>query len=279
MLLEVAGTLTARRETQDGAGEGGTISLASDGELSVTATAVLDASSAGGTGGNMGLDAPEYGLANPLSYSVAGTAGKGTIDLVNHEGITGDNINDIDNISRQFIKKTLNLSDLSDAEEWTSGFTLAKLSGTITLTRDVEASIRNAAIEDGTTIIGNGHSLTLTHSFLHYLSPTHVLTIGDDVTIQGVKDFTFAFSNGTLPGLLADWHVFTNTSLNVGRNFTVNASGNVTMAMEGYGNTYIAFKEGVSITAGGDVSISAKNTLGWGGSLGNTTPRMCWAPL
>ena len=272
VLLEVAGTLTARRETQDGAGEGGTISLASDGELSVTATAVLDASSAGGTGGNMGLDAPEYGLANPLSYSVAGTAGKGTIDLVNHEGITGDNINDIDNISRQFIKKTLNLSDLSDAEEWTSGFTLAKLSGTITLTRDVEASIRNAAIEDGTTIIGNGHSLTLTHSFLHYLSPTHVLTIGDDVTIQGVKDFTFAFSNGTLPGLLADWHVFTNTSLNVGRNFTVNASGNVTMAMEGYGNTYIAFKEGVSITAGGDVSISAKNTLGWGGSLGNTTP-------
>ncbi len=272
ILLEVAGSLTARREMQDGAGAGGGISLASDGKLTVTGTAVLDASSANGKGGTMSLDATEYGLANPLSYSVAGTAGKGAIDLVNHEGITGDNINDIDNISRQFIQKTLKLSDLSDAEEWTSGFTLAKLSGIITLTRDVEASIRNVAIEDGTTIIGNGHSLTLTHSFLHYLSPTHVLTIGDDVTIQGVKDFTFEFSNGTLPGLLADWHVFTNTSLNVGKNFTVQASGNVTMAMEGYGNTYIAFKEGVNITAGGDVSISAKNTLGWGGTLGNTTP-------
>ena len=274
VLLEVAGVLTARRETQDGAGEGGSISLASDGRLTVTESAGLDASSANGQGGTICFDAPEYELQSPLGYKVNGTSGQGVIDLMNHEGLTSENINNADDISRDFIKKVLNLSYANgDApKEWTSGFMLVKLSGNIVLTKDVEASIRNAAIADGTHITGNGHSLTLTNSGWHRLSPTSVITIGKGVTIEGVRDFTFKFEKKSLADTLTGYYVFSPASLTVGENFKVNASGNVSITMEGFGNTYIEFGKGLNIQAGGDVTISAATQNGWGGCLGNTTP-------
>lgn len=274
VLLEVAGVLTARRETQDGAGEGGSISLASDGRLTVTESAGLDASSANGQGGSISFDAPEYELQSPLGYKVNGTSGQGVIDLMNHEGLTSENINNADDISRDFIKKVLNLSYANgDApKEWTSGFTLVKLSGNIVLTKDVEASIRNAAIADGTRVTGNGHSLTLTNSGWHRLSPTSVITIGKDVSIEGVEDFTFKFQKKSLADTLTGYYIFSPASLTVGENFKVNATGNVSITMEGFGNTYIEFGKGLNIQAGGDVTISAATQNGWGGCLGNTTP-------
>ena len=274
VLLEVAGTLTARRETKDGAGAGGAITLASDGKLTVTDNAVLDASSARGQGGTIAFNAPEYELQSPLGYKVNGTSGQGTINLMNHEGLTGDNINNADSISSDFIKNVLGLSQDSGSapKEWTSDFIIVTLSGNIVLVKDVEASIHNAIIKDGTTITGNGHSLKLTNSILHYMSWQHVLDIGSNVTITGVENFTFEFTNNSLPGFLSGWYFFTPTSLSIGENFKVKASGNVTMSMEGYGNTYIEFGKGVNITAGGDVKIDAKNTLGWGGCLGNASP-------
>lgn len=139
-----------------------------------------------------------------------GTSGQGVIDLMNHEGLTSENINNADDISSDFIKKVLNLSYANgDApKEWTSGFTLVKLSGNIVLTKDVEASIRNAAIADGTRVTGNGHSLTLTNSGWHRLSPTSVITIGKDVSIEGVEDFTFKFQKKSLADTLAGYYVF-----------------------------------------------------------------------
>ena len=272
--LEVAGTLTARRETEDGAGAGGAITLASDGKLIATDAAVLDASSAIGQGGTIAFNAPEYELDAPLGYKVNGTSGQGTINLMNHEGLTGDNINNADSISSDFIKNVLGLSQDSGSapKEWTSDFFIVTLSGNIVLVKDVEASIHNAIIKDGTTITGNGHSLKLTNSILQYMSWQHVLDIGSNVTISGVENFTFEFTNNSLPGFLSGWYFFTPTSLSIGENFKVKASGNVTMNMEGYGNTYIEFGKGVNITAGGNVKIDAKNTLGWGGCLGNTSP-------
>lgn len=58
----------------------------------------------------------------------------------------------------------------------------------------------------------------------------------------------------------------------MGENFKVNATGNVSITMEGFGNTYIEFGKGLNIQAGGDVTISAATQNGWGGCLGNTTP-------
>ena len=272
ILLEVAGTVTARREAGDklGAGEGGAISLASDGKLTVTDKAALEASSANGKGGTIRFDAPEYELQSPLGYKVNGTSGQGSINLVNHEGLTGENINNADSISRDFLEKTLNLSysNAGVPKEWTSGFTYAKLSGNITLTKDVEASIQTAAIADGTHIDGQGkYSLTLTNAYGHNYHLANSVTIGNNVSITGVKDFTFRFRNSSVADALVSTYFGGPTSLTVGENFSVKASGNVAITTEGVFNTYIKFGKGIDIQAGGDVTISAKNKNGMGTSL------------
>ena len=272
ILLEVAGTVTARREAGDkqGAGEGGAISLASDGKLTVTDKAGLDASSANGKGGTIDFDAPEYGLQSPLGYKVDGTTGQGTINLVNHEGLTGENINNADDISRDFIKKVLNLSAANgdNPKQWTSGFTLVTLSGNIVLTKNVEASIQTAAIADGTHIDGQGkYSLTLTNSAWHNAHLGCSVTIGKNVSITGVTDFTFKFRNHAVADSLVSTYFGGPTSLTVGDNFKVEATGNVAITTEGVYNTYIQFGKGVNIQAGGDVTISAKNKNGMGTSL------------
>ena len=272
VLLEVAGTVTARREAGDklGAGEGGAVSLVSGGKLTVTDKAVLDASSANGKGGTISFDAPEYELQSPLGYKVNGTSGQGIINLVNHEGLTSDTINNADSISREFLEKTLNLSysNAGVPKEWTSGFTYAKLSGNITLTKDVEASIQTAAIADGTHIDGQGkYSLTLTNAYGHNYHLANSVTIGNNVSITGVKNFTFRFRNSAVADALVSTYFGGPTSLTVGENFTVSASGNVAITTEGFYNTYIQFGKGVDIQAGGDVTISAKNKNGMGTSL------------
>ncbi|MCQ2367164.1 MAG: leukotoxin LktA family filamentous adhesin, partial [Akkermansia sp.] len=282
VLLEVAGQLNATRGEDDPVGEeASSISLVSSGKLTVASTAKVYASAdnAGGKGGSIYLDADEYNLPNYTSanktFNVKGNAGDGTIFLMNHNVLEGDDINEADTIASDFIKETLGLSATNGnnaaPKEWTSGFTLVKLSGDIKLTKDVEASICNSAIADGTHIYGEGHSLTLTNSGWHLLSPVSMVTIGKDVTIEGVKDFTFNFRKKSLVQTLTGFYVFSPTSLTVGDNFKVQAGGDVTIAMEGSGNTYIEFGKGLDIQAGGNVSITATNTNGWGGVVGNTS--------
>ena len=268
VLLEVAGSLTARRETKDGEGEGGTIFLASEGKLTVTDTATLDASSANGLGGTITFDAPEYELKSPLGYKVTGTTGLGTIDLTNYAVLSGNDINYADDISREFIKRTLNITD-ANAEvpkEWQGRYGIVKLSGDIKLVNDVTVCIRNAAIADNTTIDGQSkYSLTLKNiPVFHMLSPTSVITIGNDVHINQVKDFSFVFRKHSALNALVSTYLFSPVSLTVGKNFTVDATGDVTMSMEGIGNTYITFASGVNINAKGNVTIKATNQNGWG---------------
>ena len=285
VLLEVAGSLSARREAGDkqGAGEGGAISLASAGKLLVTDKATLDASSANGMGGSITLDAPEYELQSPLGYKVSGTSGKGIINLMNHNTLTGDDINKIDEISSEFISDTLKLSytdaPQSAPKEWKSGFTLVKLSGNIELTKDVVASIGSIAIAEKTHVTGNGHSLTLTNSGLHRLSPYNVITIGKDVTIEDVKDFTFKFEKKSITDTLSSSYIYSKAALKVEENFKVNASGNISITMEGFGETYIKFGKNVSITADGDVTISATCQNGWGSNFLGSSAKMSVLPL
>ena len=284
VLLEVMGKLDVSRDkisTEDP----GSISLVSAGKLTVTSAATVFAYADNGTGGTIYLDAPEYDIVyrkgkrnNPM-FDVQGKGSNpdylGTVFLMNHNVLEGTDINQADTISSNFIKDTLGLTATNGSndapKEWTSGFTLVKLSGDIKLTKDVEASIRNSAIADGTHIYGEGHSLTLTNSGWHLLSPVSMVTIGKDVTIEGVKDFTFNFRKKSLVQTLTGYYVFSPTSLTVGDNFKVQAGGDVTIAMEGSGNTYIEFGRGLDIQAGGNVAITATTTNGWGGALGNTS--------
>ncbi len=271
ILLEVAGALTARREDGDGAGEGGSISLFSEGKLVVSDTAELDASSANGPGGSMFLDAQEYDIQNPFGFSVDGSAGIGFIEVMDNRELINPDINELDDIARQFVKDTLHLPEANGPTEqfepWKGGFTRVSLSGNIYLTEDVEASVRCAAIADGTKIDGRGHSLTLTNSSSHNLDVACRVTIGNNVSITGMGDFSFSFRRHPAYEPLTSSYFGAPASLTVGDNFTVRASGDVTIEMTGEYNTYIQFGKGVDIQATGNITIQAENRNGMGSNL------------
>lgn len=251
--LEVAGGLYVSRGRYR-AGDAGDISLVSSGSLTIADTAQLRANAGNGQGGTIYLDAADYHLSSSVvkncDVSGADPNRAGTIWLMNNNVLT--DINDADEAARRFLKEMLGLTEANaEARYWNSGFTLVNLSGDIQLSKDVTATVRNFAIEDGTHIYGNGHSLTLTNSALHLLSVVNMIHIGNNVTIEGMKDFTFKFRKKSVTNTLVPAYAFSPVSLTVGDDFRVSATGNVSITMEGFGNTYITFGKGVDIQAGG----------------------------
>ena len=279
VLLEVAGALAAQRGKADEAGEGGAISLVSAGKLTVGKTAAAVATSANGKGGLIYLDAPEYEiLANAANFRVDGSTESGLVLLMNHEELTGDNINNVDDISANFLQSTLNPSlannangSTDDFRNWDVGYTRVRLSGHIKLTGDVNASLSTTAIADDTVINCDGHSLTLTNSGSQHARLGADIKIGNNVEIQNAKDFTLKWDYDPMMERMLNAYVGPATKLTVGENFTVNATGNVAITLAGMYNTAISFGAGINIVAGGDVTISAKTRNGKGISFLNSS--------
>ena len=278
VLLEVAGALAAQRGKADEAGEGGAISLVSAGKLTVGKTAAAVATSANGKGGLIYLDAPEYEiLANAANFRVDGSTESGLVLLMNHEELTGDNINNVDDISANFLQSTLNPSLANNANgpsddfrNWNVGYTRVTLSGHIKLTGDVNASLSTTAIANDTVIDCDGHSLTLTNSSLHHFNFGALIAIGNNVEIKNAKDFTLDWNYESVMERVLNSYFGSSTQLTVGENFTVKASGNVAITLAGMYNTAITFGKGVNITADGDVTIGTMTRNGMGISFLNT---------
>ena len=271
-LLKVqGGELTAMRDSGE-LGNGGDISLVSSGTITVTEESVLQASAVLGAGGNLYFDAQNYDLFIPENFSdiydVSGAAefANGTIWLMNRNKLT--NLDEADEITNQFMLMTLK-GRQDYPSEWTSGFAEVSLSGDIELSGDVNISVREFEIEEGTHINGKNHSLTFSNAGWDHLSATNSGTIGEGVSITGVKDFTIEFPKKLSENPLAVAAALSSTSLEVEKGFTLEAGGNVTISLEGIGKTAIEFGENLNITAQGDVSISANTVNGWRGTLGN----------
>ena len=275
--LVVEGSLFAMRGNQplikDGSSEGGTIYLSSEGSLTVGQEAKLTATSGCGVGGTIVFDAPEYSLQNPDNYLVDGVllSTPGSIVLMNHEELSGEQINQADEIAREFIERTLGGGQTGngiDYNKWTGAFRRITLSGNIELDKDFNASITMMAIAAGTQIKGNGHSLNLTeHSSHNFQLVNNKVTIGDGVTITGVKDFTIRYRNRAVADTLCSSYIADHTVMSVGKNFTVGATGKVSITVESPGYTFLTFGEGLNINAGGDVTISATTSNGYGSSM------------
>ena len=254
--------------------EAGTISLVSNGLLRVSqdkAEVLAYADNTGGTGGTIYLDALLYEIpyqtkvGNPM-FDVEGKLAFGTVWLMNHYELT--DIDRADTITKTFLASTLNLQeDISSV--WQSGFAQMTLSGNIVLNGDVDISVRNFEIEADTHIDGQGNSLTLTNDGWNHLSLTNEGVIGDDVTITSVEDFSIEFpkESPAIPRDVAP--AFSSTSLEVGDNFTLEADGDVSITLEGFGKTSIAFGAGLDIKVDGNLDISATTLNGWRGTLGN----------
>ena len=284
VLLEVAGAMSAQRGKADEAGEGGAIALVSAGKLTVGTSAAAVAISANGKGGLIYLDAPEYEiLADAGRFRVDGSTESGRILLMNHEELTGDNINNVDEISGNFLRNTFNptfknnggglkllaANNSTDGyKDWDVGYVRVRLSGNIKLNQDVNASISASAIEAGTHIDGQGqYSLTLTNSYSHRWDTGCTVLIGDGVSITGVKNFTLDWNYASVMESVANTYFGAPTKLEVGKDFTVQATGDVAITLAGMYDTSISFREGVDIQAGGKVTISAKTVNGMGSNL------------
>ncbi|MCQ2370874.1 MAG: leukotoxin LktA family filamentous adhesin [Akkermansia sp.] len=283
VLLEVAGVLTAMRGELDEKGEGGAISLVSSGRLTVDDGALLSASSHSGKGGTIYLDAPEYKiLAGTSDFEVTGDSESGGVLLMSYEEVTGDNINNLDDMSASFLSGTFNPSDSNnggapklfaannptdDFTDWNVGYHRVRLSGKIKLNKDIDASLSTTAIADNTEIDGGGFSLKLKNNFSHQFNFGALITIGKNVKIKNVKDFTLNWNHEGYMEAILSTYIGSPTRLTVGDNFTVEASGNVAITLSGMYNTYIHFGDNVNIQAGGDVKISAKTWNGMGTNL------------
>lgn len=265
VILEVAGSLISRRE-RESEGAGGTLSLNSDGTLEVKNTAVLDASSAAGEGGVINLSAPEYALADPQNYSVAGSAGSGSVVVLSCTNLTAENLNNAETLSDDFLKELTQTAAAPDS--WHVQFSSASLSGTVSLDKDWDVALNKLNIADGTHIIGNGHSMTFSGNFGETLcSPKPAYTVGDNVTIEDVQNFTVKFGQVSLSNMAFGLPLTLPTTVTFGENFTLAAEGNVTISIKAYSGTAVTFKPGANITAGGKVSIAAETLNGWGFNL------------
>lgn len=277
VMLEVAGTLSARREEDDEEGAGGQIQLGSAGTLRTTDTAVMDAGSAVGDGGKVSFFAPEYDMSHDAVYNVAGSNGSaGTLHIMN---MAVRDINDIladDGPQLTFLQEELYANGEGEPRVWDEGTFTISMKGNIVLDRDLSASAYSCMIEDGTVIHGNGHSLKLTRSRLNDVFPvsfdTTQYSIGDNVTIEGVKDFTVQLNTFSYLSSMLGIAATGKQYLKIGDNFNLQATGNVTLSSSGIFWNEINVGKNAHITAGGDINISATTNNGLGFAFYTSAP-------
>lgn len=278
VLLEVAGSVLARREEGDEEGVGGQIQLLSDGTLSVTDTAVIDAGSAVGGNGRVAFSAPEYAMSHAATYNAAGSDGsKGSLELMNMEVREIAALMDDSTPRLSFLREEeeLNANGGESANEWNEGTFCVSFDGDIVLKKDVDASVQKLVFTKGTTVSGNGHSLKLRKSTLWSVVPLPFMadfSIADDVTITDVKDFSLTVDSFSYTNLLANIYANEKQRITVGDNFTLSASGKVTMSTEGYFWNEISFGKNARISAIGDITLSAKTDNGLGFALFTGSP-------
>lgn len=272
VLLEVAGQVLARREAEDEEGAGGQIQLTSAGTLRVTDSAMIDAGSAVGSNGKVTFAAPEYDMSHSAVYNAAGSDGsKGSLLLMN---IAERHINDLmahRGPQLAFLQQRLSADGGDDANEWEEGTFHVTFSGNVILTQDVDATIGGVAFEQGTTITGNGHSLTLTRDRANDIMPIIGLntsyTIEDDVTINGVKDFSLNIDSFSYTNYLLDTYFGGEQGITVGNNFTLNATGTASFVTSGYYKNVISFGQHATLSADGGITLSAETVNGLGFAL------------
>lgn len=272
VLLEVAGQVLARRESEDEEGAGGQIQLTSAGTLRVTDSAMIDAGSAVGSNGKVTFTAPEYDMSHAAVYNAAGSDGsKGSLLLMN---IAERHINDLmahRGPQLTFLQQRLSADGGDEANEWEEGTFHVTFSGNVILTQDVDATIGGVAFEQGTTITGNGHSLTLTRDRANDIMPIIGLntsyTIEDDVTINGVKDFSLNIDSFSYTNYLLDTYFGGEQGITVGNNFTLNATGTASFVTSGYYKNVISFGQHTTLSADGGITLSAETVNGLGFAL------------
>lgn len=277
VMLEVAGTLSARREEDDEEGAGGQIQLGSAGTLRTTDTAVMDAGSAVGDGGKVSFFAPEYDMSHDAVYNAAGSNGSaGTLHIMN---MAVRDINDIladDGPQLTFLQEELYANGEGEPRVWDEGTFTISMKGNIILNRDLSASAFRCMIADGTVIHGNGHSLKLTRSRLNDVFPvsfdTTQYSIGDNVTIEGVKDFTVQLNTFSYLSSMLGIAATGKQYLKIGDNFNLQATGNVTLSSSGIFWNEINVGKNAHITAGGDINISATTNNGLGFAFYTSAP-------